>query len=405
MTTTSLALYTYANDSNHCVFLIAADVMLLTDVFETFREVSMEQDRFQVDPAHYVSAPQMAWDAMLNKTNVKLDLVSDPAMFRMFEGGMRGGVCMISKRFSQANNKYMGEHYDPTKPSKYIIDPDANNLYGWAMSQFLPTGDFKWVPAEEFNRIDWTKLEPTDPVGYAVQCDLEYPPELHALHNEYPMAPERLDITVEMLSDTQVQLSRHYARTRTRTNVKLVPNLMNKVKYTTHYLNLKFFLGHGMKLTKVHKVISFAQSRWMEPYISMNTSMRAKANNEMEKNFHKLMNNAVYGKTCENQRKRSDIRLVTDMHEAEKLVSKPHCVDVRRFSDTLLGIEMKKVKLVMSKPSYIGFCVLELSKLHMMRYTPDLETNHSYDSCIELLHVTATSYICFTCLHMCLPVV
>ena len=342
--------------------------MILTDVFETFRSVSLEADRFGVDPAHYVSAPQMAWDAMLKKTGVTLDLITDPAMYLLFEGGMRGGVCAISKRLSQANNQLMGQAYDPTKPSIYIVDLDANNLSGWAMSQSLPSGNFQWVPAEEFDTINWQTLTANDNVGYAVECDLEYPPELHELHNEYPMAPERLNISVEMLSDTQVQISRHYARTRAHTNVKLVPNLMAKVKYTTHYLNLKFYLDHGMRLTKVHRVIRFNQSRWMEPYISMNTQMRAAATNDMEKDFHKLMNNAVYGKTCENQRKRSDIRLVNDLHEAEKLCSKPHCMEVRRFTDNLMGIEMKKVKLLLAKPSYVGFTVLELSKLHMMRY-------------------------------------
>ena len=345
--------------------------MILTDVFETFRTVSMEPNRFEVDPAHYVSAPQMAWDAMLKKTGACLELITDPAMYLMIEGGMRGGVCMISKRHSQANNKHLGQSYDASKPSIYIIDLDANNLYGWAMSQSLPWGKFEWVPAEVFDTINWQALTADDAVGYVVECDLEYPPELHELHNEYPMAPERIDISVEMLSDTQVQISRHYARSRAHTNVKLVPNLMNKVKYTTHYLNLKFFLDHGLHLTKVHRVIKFNQSRWMEPYISMNTQMRANAHNDMEKDFHKLMNNAVYGKTCENQRKRSDIRLVNDRLEAEKLCSKPHLLDVRRFTDNLIGVELKKVKLLLAKPSYVGFAVLELSKLHMMRYTSE----------------------------------
>ena len=99
----------------------------------------------------------------------------------------------------------------------------------------------------------------------------------------------------------------------------------------------------------------------------MNTDLRAVAKNEMEKDFHKLMNNAVYGKTCENQRKRTDIRLVNDVQKAAKLIDKPHCLDVSIFDDNLVGIEMRKVKLLLTKPSYVGFAVLELSKLHMLR--------------------------------------
>ena len=148
---------------------------------------------------------------------------------------------------------------------------------------------------------------------------------------------------------------------------------MNKTRYVTLGLNLKFYLDHGMRLTKVHRVIKFNQSAWMEPYIMMNTWMRMKATNDIEKDFHKLMNNAVYGKTCENQRKRNDIYLVTENQKAERLMDKPHCLDVRMFDERLVGIEMRKVKLLLNKPSYVGFAVLELSKLLMLRYSSLLE--------------------------------
>ena len=286
----------------------------------------------------------------------------------MIEGGMRGGVCMISTRYAKANNKSMGPLYDATLPSSYIIYLDANNLYGWAMSQSLPYGHFQWEEnPERWVTFDWTSLQDTDGCGNIVECDLEYPLELHDHHNDYPMAPERVNINVEMLSETQVEISRHYNQSRAQRNVKLVPNLMKKEKYTVHYLNLKFYLEHGMKLTKLHRIISFVQKPWMREYIQMNTRMRAAAKNDMEKDFHKLMNNAVYGKTCENQRKRTDIQLVNDRNKARKLIDKPHCIDVSIFDENLVGIELRKVKQMITKPSYVGFTVLELSKLHMMR--------------------------------------
>ena len=347
--------------------------MLLADVFEHFRDSSLEPQRFLLDPAHYVSAPQMAWDAMLKTTGVELDLISDPAMYLMIESGMRGGVCMISKRHAIANNKYMGALYKPNEPSKYIIYLDANNLYGWAMKQALPEKNFKWVKEDELEDLAYRFRNDMLWIhgggwGYFVECDLEYPAELHDEHNEYPLAPERVDIHVEMLSDTQVELSRHYTRNRTAKNVKLVPNLMTKKNYVVHGQVLQFFVAHGMRLTKIHRAIQFDQRQWMEPYIDLNTNLRAAAANDVDKDFHKLMNNAVYGKTCENLRKRSDIRLLTDAHEAEKLIDKPHCLDVRIFDQNLIGIEMKKVKVMVNKPSYVGFAVLELSKLLMMKY-------------------------------------
>ena len=159
--------------------------MILADVFETFRNISLMKGRFEIDPAHYVTAPQMAWDAMLKKCAVTLDLISDTAMYLMIEGGMRGGVCMISRRYAKANNPGLGPLYDPNLPTSYIAYLDANNLYGWAMSQFLPMGDFKWVDAATFH-LNWRYLNGDSPIGYFVECDLEYPPELHELHNDYP---------------------------------------------------------------------------------------------------------------------------------------------------------------------------------------------------------------------------
>ena len=343
--------------------------MLLTDVFEHFRETSMNPERFQLDPAHYVSAPQMSWDAMLKTTGVQLDLIYDPEMYKLIESGMRGGICMISKRFSQANNKYMGSDYDSSKPSKYILYLDANNLYGWAMKQSLPEKEFTWCTQEEIDRQCWMDSDDDSPFGYILECDLDYPPELHDLHNEYPLAPERVDIQVDMLSDTQVEIARHYARNRSGQNVKLVPHLMRKEKYVTHSRVLKFLLDHGIKLTKVHKAIRFHQSHWMAPYIDMNTNLRAAATNDVDKDFFKLMNNSTYGKTCENTRKRTDIRLVNDEATAWKLIDKPNFMNARIFDENLLGIEMRKVKLIVNKPSYVGFAVLELSKVLMWRYT------------------------------------
>ena len=171
-----------------------------------------------------------------------------------------------------------------------------------------------------------------------------------------------------MLSDTQVALARHYTRNRTAKNVKLVPNLMHKKNYVVHGRVLEFLLSHGMLLVKIHRIIEFEQTPWMAPYIQLNTDLRAAATNDADKDFHKLMNNSVYGKTCENLRKRSDVRLIGDAHEAEKLMEKPHCLDVRIFDQNLIGIELKKVKVLVNKPSYVGFAVLELSKLLMWQY-------------------------------------
>ena len=222
--------------------------------------------------------------------------------------------------------------------------------------------------AGEYESLVWRDMYEDQPVGYMVECDLEYPEELHDSHNDYPLAPERLNVQVQMTSETQVELLTHYRIPNNSWNLKLVPNLMKKSHYLVHYLNLKFYLEHGLRLVGVHRVLAFTQSRWLQPYIEKNTALRSVAKNEFEKEFFKLMNNSIYGKTCENQKKRTDIKLVTTEQKCKKLTEKPHCLGFRIFDETLAGVEMQKLRTMIDKPFYVGFCVLELSKLHMYRY-------------------------------------
>ena len=310
------------------------DVLLLADVFENFRNVCMEN--YKLDPAHYFTAPGLAWDACLKITDVELELLSDIDMLLMIEKGIRGGVSMISNRHAKANNKYMGESFIDTMISIYIMYLDANNLYGWAMSKPLPTHGFEWMKVDELET--WEKLP------CILEVDLEYPENLHELHNDYPLAPEQ--IVVNKVS-------------------KLIPNLGDKKKYVLHYENLKQYLKLGLKLTHIHRGIKFKESPWLEKYMSLNTKLRTEAKNEFEKNFFKLMNNAVFGKTMENIRNRVDVRLVNDKKQAEKLTAKPNFKHPNIFSEDLVAIHMKKTKLDFDKPVYLGMCILDLSKTLM----------------------------------------
>ena len=269
------------------------DVLLLADVFENFRNICMEN--YKLDPAHYFTAPGLAWDACLKMTDVKLELLTDVDMLLMEEKGIRGGVSMISNRYGKANNKYMDNKFNPSEPSKYLIYLDANNLYGYAMSMKLPTHGFKWMNKYELN--NWEKY------SCFLEVDLEYPKELHDLHNDYPLAPGRI------MCENKVD--------------KLIPNLRDKEKYVIHYENLKQYLDLGLKLTCIHRGIKFKESEWLKPYIDLNTKLRAKAKNNFEKDFFKLMNNSVFGKTMENIRNRVDIKLVNDRDKAKKLTAKP----------------------------------------------------------------------------------
>ena len=151
---------------------LRSDVLLLTDVFENFRKTCMQY--YKLDPCHYFTSPSLSWDAMLKMTNIKLELMTDVDMFLFIEKGMIGGVSYIANQYGNANNKYMKE-YDEKAPSKYIMYLDTNNLYGWAMSQYLSTGNFKWMTDKEISKIDLGKYKADGKKGLILEVDLEYP--------------------------------------------------------------------------------------------------------------------------------------------------------------------------------------------------------------------------------------
>ena len=310
------------------------DVLLLADVFENFRDICIKN--YKLDPAHYYTAPGLAWDACLKITDVKLELLTDIDMLLMVEKGIRGGVSMISNRYGKANNKYIGDKFNPSELSKYLMYLDANNLYGTAMSMKLPTSGFKWMNNKELSV--WEKIP------CILEVDLEYPEELHDLHNDYPLAPERINCD-------KVE--------------KLIPNLRDKKKYVIHYKNLKQYLKLGLKLKRIHRGIKVVESEWLKPYIDMNTKLRTKANNNFEKDFFKLMNNSVFGKTMENIRNRVNIKLVNDRDKAKKLAAKPNFKHLNIFCEELIAVHMKKTSLIFNKPVYLGMCILDLSKTIM----------------------------------------
>ena len=329
---------------------LKSDVLLLADVFENFRKTCLKH--YKLDPVHYYTSPGLAWDACLKETGQQLQLLHDYDMLMMFERCIRGGITHISKRYAEANNKYM-KNYNPDVESSFIQYLDANNLYGWAMSQQLPTHGFSWMKnitkekvmeiLEKANHIMFNKGRK----GYIFEVDLEYPPHLWETHNDYPLAPEKMIVNgVE----------------------KLICHFKPRKIYVVHYRNLRQYLEMGMRLTAVHRGISFYQSSWMEPYIRKNTELRKTATNSFAKEFFKLMNNSVFGKTIENIRKRQDIHLIDNRKKAVKLSSRPNFDRCTIFDRNLIAVHMKKTEVYFNKPVYVGHAILDLSKTLMFDF-------------------------------------
>ena len=214
------------------------------------------------------------------------------------------------------------------------------------MTQKLPTHGFKWINVDKSSVLKILEKKDTNQ-GFIFEVDLDYPKSLWKSHNDYPLAPEKVKID--------------------KTD-KLICSLLPKKHYVLHYKNLKQYLEEGMILKKVHRGIKFVQSPWMEPYIRKNTDLRKEAKNAFEKDFFKLMNNSVFGKTIENIRKRQSVEIMDDRKKALKLSSKPNFDRVTIFDEHLVVVHMKKTEVYFNKPIYVGQAILDLSKTLMFDF-------------------------------------
>ena len=258
----------------------------------------------------------------------------------------------IIYRYAKANNKYMNNH-DKNNESLYLEYLEASNLYGWAMSQKLPVRNFKWAGKDDISKFDEELIKNYDEdsdQGYILEVDVKYPENIRMLHSDLAFLPERMKINK---------------------STKLVCNIHNKENYVVHIRALTQALNHGLKLTNVHRIIQFDREAWLKPYIDMNTDLRKDAKNDFEKDFFKLMNNSVFGKTMENVRNHRDIKIVTTNKRRSILTSEPNYYSTKYISNDLLIMEMKKVEVKMNKPIYLGQAILDISKILVYEFWYD----------------------------------
>ena len=275
------------------------------------------------------------------------------------------------------------ENFRKTCLQYYKLDP---------CHYFTASGLSKWLSQKKIDRLNLAAYTKDSEKGLILEVDLEYPKELHDLHNSYPLAPEQIKVQKNMLSNYCKQIAEKY-HISTGLATKLIPTLNKKERYVLHYRNLQLYIDLGLKVSKIHRVLEFNQSPWLKKYIDFNTQKRKYAKNAFEKDFFKLLNNAVFGKTMENLRKRVDVKLVTNEKQLNNLTSKPTYVSSKIFNENLVAVHKIKEQLTLNRPAYIGMCILDLSKTLMY----DFHYNYikkRYGSKAQLLF-TDTDSLCY----------
>jgi hypothetical protein len=327
------------------------DVYSLANVFENFRSKMFTM--YGLDPANYVSTPSYAWDCALKFSNVKLDTITDASIYEFFSNGIRGGVSSVGYiRCLDLENKNNVDFYPPFDTQSKIKYYDVNNLYGYCMKEPLPVGDFTWLKKEELKILKNRLRDPAqheillnenkeNKKGFIIMVDLIYPKELHNFHIDYPLAPE------------------HY-------NNRLCLTLFDKKEYICYIKILILYMKLGIKIKRLKAAVSFREEAWLDGFIEKNTLERNKAKENGDTataDLFKLMNVSVYGKTMENVKKRIDFKLVNNNSELEEARKRFDLQRVIKFNKNLIGFKYCKKKILINKPIYLGFTILELAKL------------------------------------------
>ena len=352
-------------------------------------------ESYQLDPCCFVSTPGLALEALLKHAKVEVELLTDVDMIIMNEIGIRGGITQLIKKYSSANNKYM-PNYNPKVLSNFLMHLDANNLYGYAMRRKLPLNKFKWV--DNANELITKEFmlnynEETNDTRYLLDEDIEYPKELHNNHSDFPFLPvkNKLNKSTTRYSKAIQNERKRNSKFLPKQTEKLLCTLEEKDRYIAQITLIQQALKYGLELKKVHRAISFYQSKFLKPYIMLNTNLRKNAKNEFEKDFFKLMNNAVFGKTMENVRERRNINLVATEEKRKLLTSQPNFVSSTIFSENLEPIEMRKTHILMNKPIAIGQATLDKSKELMYKFHYEI-MKPMYGDKLQLLYMDTDSF-------------
>ena len=374
---------------------LKTDICHLSDVFQKFSVFAYKT--YNLDPRHSYTLPGFSWQSKLKITKIELELISDSDIYLYLMDTIRGGICQVNKKFVKADNIYTRKVYDESSDkkvnkklktsdsNKFILYLDANNLYGYSMSKPLPYKNFKWS--------DDLTLDQNNLQTGIYEVDIEIPNELHDKFKDYPLCPEIKSVDENMLSEYQKYLNDKLNIKYNSTDKKLILDLLHKKNYKVYYMNLEYYLKLGIKVTKVHRILTFDEKPFLKEYIDLNKELRKQSKNDLEKDLFKLMNNAMFGKSMENVLNRSNIKLINNIPEKLlKLIKQPNFLNAYQISNRLALVESKPIKTVFNKPIYMGAVILETSKLHMYQFWHD-HLKVKYGDKIKLIYTDTDSFV------------
>lgn len=354
---------------------LACDVLQLADIVDAERKGLLESHG--IDMLRCYGAAGYSWKAMLyfNKLHngYTFDCILDTNMLCFIYKSIRGGSSFISHRYYKADANHA------------ILYLDANNLYGWSMSQPLPYADFEWVEQEGIDHLNRSpQSEVIDLIhachekgkGMILEVDLDYSDErVQWLTADYPLAPEKATVPAEDLSPFSKEMNKKLGVKHNSSQTYLLQTVKNKYHYNVYSKNLALYLSLGVKLLKIHRILLFSEAPVLKDYIALNTKIRdhaTKIGDFAGRERAKLMNNSIYGKTYENPMKYSTLVMTSSANEAVRTQSKPGFVKNVFVSGDFTIADVKHAEVKYDKPLYLGAIITELAKYHMF----DMYFNH-----------------------------
>lgn len=374
------------NLQDYLEIYLSCDVLALAQIFENYREIGLRE--FSLDPTYYFSAPHFSWNCMLHYTGVEIELIQDQSIWDWIRKSIRGGLTYVATRYMKANLEHLAD-YDVNSPRTELRYLDVRGLYSFCLRRPLPLRNYRWLTRKQIERFDINNIR--QGTGYILEVDVSYPPELHSLLRDLPPLPEHKIPCPSKWSPYQRRLATIIGQKNPKQK-KLMADLEPKKNYVVHAEHLRVCLKIGIKMEKIHRILSFDEYPWAGSYIEFVEKKRQLAKDSFTSNYMKKMNNVIYGFLLKDVTKHQKTHLTTESKKFLRLSRKPNFKRWTIYARHLASVEMRPNSVLMSSPIIAGYTVLELSKMHMLKIWYFL-LKRAYGENIKLCMSDTDSYI------------